>query len=79
MTALFFFMIYNFQAGNVRGQPSGVHIERHTHEDRERERESLHRQDPSDYLPDKSSSGFDPLPTSLSVVFVFRQTTVMFS
>lgn len=56
-----------------------MHIKRQRHKDREREGVCLHKQDPSDYLPDKSSAGFDPLPTFLSVVFVFRQTTVMFS
>lgn len=73
MITLFFLMIYNFQAGSVKGgQPIGVHIERH----KDIEKKSLHRQDPSGYLPDKSSPGFDPLPASLSAVF--RQTTVMF-
>lgn len=36
MTTLFFFMIYNFQAGSVRGHPSGVHIKRHKERERGR-------------------------------------------
>lgn len=79
MTALFFFMIYNFQAGNVRGHTECAHIE--TEARRRRARECVYRQDPSDYLPDKSTAGFDLLPTSLSVIFFLflGKTTVMFS
>lgn len=81
MTTLFFFMIYNFQASSVcvcvflkKGVGRGPVC---AHKDIEIE--SLHRQDSSSYLPDKSCLAFDPLPTSLSAVFVFWQTTVMFS
>lgn len=39
MTALFFFMIYNFQSGSVRGQPGGVKTESEKERERERKRE----------------------------------------
>lgn len=73
MTTLFFFMLYNFRAGSVRVQQSGVHIKK-------RERERSQSTQAGLYLPDKSFLVFDPLPTRLSVVFLFfGKQTVMFS